>query len=303
MSVTKIVFQLFGFMCLIACAVGATTSESLSVLPTATKGMVIDGGSGGSRMHVYTWKERRFSTVPPPLSFPEGNEKWTARISPGIAAFSDNIEGIAGHLAPLIAFAKSALMGFEDQFQNFPIYFYATGGMRQLDFKKRDKIIDEVRRYLTNDTLCPFFFKHDFARVISGELIRVKWARKLISKNVDCDCDTFFHVYSCLRSQDIIHMDIKLFCLIYAHFLYLCIYMLYSRMHYSNVVPTPFPSLHSFHLPPALHFTSLPHFTSLLTTYFTTTLQARRRRSSPGPPPTSSWARCCPTRRYEWTVI
>lgn len=41
--------------------------------------------------------------------------------------------------------------------------------MRQLPTGPREAIIAEVRKYMSNDTLCPFYFEHDFARVISGE--------------------------------------------------------------------------------------------------------------------------------------
>jgi Golgi nucleoside diphosphatase len=44
-----------------------------------------------------------------------------------------------------------------------------AGGMRQLPTHQREAIIAQVRMYLSNRTTCPFYFEHDFARVISGE--------------------------------------------------------------------------------------------------------------------------------------
>lgn len=41
--------------------------------------------------------------------------------------------------------------------------------MRQLLPEKREAIMREVRRYMGNATSCPFYFEHDFARVVSGE--------------------------------------------------------------------------------------------------------------------------------------
>jgi hypothetical protein len=41
--------------------------------------------------------------------------------------------------------------------------------MRQLPTKEREAIINEVRLWMSNKTLCPFYFEKDFARVISGE--------------------------------------------------------------------------------------------------------------------------------------
>lgn len=139
-----------------------------NVSPTATRGMIIDAGSGGSRLHVFSWKPRVFKRVPPPLSYPEANEQWTARIDPGIHNFVDSPSKIYDHLAPLIDFAKIALVGNEKEFSNYPIYFKATGGMREIETPKREAIMQEVRRLLSDKSFCPFFFKHDHARVISG---------------------------------------------------------------------------------------------------------------------------------------
>jgi Golgi nucleoside diphosphatase len=147
----------------------ANTLETLKIAPTVTKGMVIDAGSGGSRLHVYSWKARVFTSSPPALSFPEGNEQWTARMGPGVASFADNLDGIYGHLKPLIDFAKKQLIADKDNYGQFPIYFYATGGVRLLSTKRRDAVIDRVRELFKNDTFCPFFFKNSFARVISGK--------------------------------------------------------------------------------------------------------------------------------------
>ncbi len=148
-------------------------SAEENVKPTATKGMVIDAGSGGSRLHVYTWRPRIFATVPPPLSYPEANEKWTVRVDPGIHGAAKDMSLVANHLAQLIDYAKIALVGYETEFSDFPIYFKATGGMRELDYVSRENIILEVRRLLSDKYFCPFFFRDDFARVISGKSLSI----------------------------------------------------------------------------------------------------------------------------------
>lgn len=144
-------------------------SDIPNVKPTATKGMIIDGGSGGSRLHIYTWKPRVFHTVPPPLSYPESNEQWNGRIDPGIHTYANNYAGIKNHLAQLIDFAKMSLVGFEKEFGDYPIYFKATGGMRELDAHTRESMVAYIRVLLSDKSFCPFFFRDDFARVISGE--------------------------------------------------------------------------------------------------------------------------------------
>ena len=59
-------------------------------------------------------------------------------------------------------------MGLEESFQYYPIFFKATGGMRELNLKQREEIMVWVRFYLSDKSFCPFYFHDDFARVISG---------------------------------------------------------------------------------------------------------------------------------------
>ena len=73
------------------------------------------------------------------------------------------------HLAPLIAFAKHELRKEQHNWGNFPIYIKATGGVREMPYIQRENVMATVRNYLLNSTNCPFFFRGDFARVISGE--------------------------------------------------------------------------------------------------------------------------------------
>ena len=97
------------------------------------------------------------------------SEKWTARIDPGISTYGDTPDLVKYHLAPLIDFAVLTLEGLEKEFSNYPIYFKATGGMRELELRKREDIIKYVRLYLSDKSFCPFYFRDDFARVISGK--------------------------------------------------------------------------------------------------------------------------------------
>lgn len=59
-------------------------------------GMMIDAGSGGSRMHVFEWEPRVLGTIREvneavsgkKLTYPGGDSRWTDRLSPGIATFA-----------------------------------------------------------------------------------------------------------------------------------------------------------------------------------------------------------------------
>jgi hypothetical protein len=96
-------------------------------------------------------------------------------MDPGIHNYADNPGAVSEHLAPLIDFAKVALAELEDEFEDFPIYFKATGGMRELESNKRERLLEEVRRLLSDKSFCPFFFRPDFARVISGAFNALSW--------------------------------------------------------------------------------------------------------------------------------
>ena len=143
---------------------------------TTTRGLLIDAGSGGSRIHVYEWGPRVFKQVPPPISFPTTNELYTGRISDGVQlAWRENqteedlMEKLEAHLAPLIDFARNSLKDMEDQFATIPIWFKATGGVRELAPSARITLTNGIRKLLSDKTFCPFYFHHSMARVISGE--------------------------------------------------------------------------------------------------------------------------------------
>jgi Golgi nucleoside diphosphatase len=132
------------------------------------RGMVIDAGSGGSTLHIYSWKLQTI-TNSPSVSVPEANEIWTGRVDPGISTFFENPEHIITHLGPLLEFAKSSLVGLEDSFHYYPIYFKATAGMRELESNQREFILQYVRIILSDKKVCPFYFENDFARVITSK--------------------------------------------------------------------------------------------------------------------------------------
>ena len=59
-------------------------------------GMMIDAGSGGSRMHVFEWNPRVLRTphevtecvAGKKLTYPDGDSRWTDRLSPGLSEFA-----------------------------------------------------------------------------------------------------------------------------------------------------------------------------------------------------------------------
>ncbi|CAN0437084.1 unnamed protein product, partial [Ectocarpus sp. 8 AP-2014] len=76
---------------------------------------------------------------------------------------------VAEALSPLVDFAKEILKDYEEDWERFPIYLKATAGVRQLPYGDREALLSAVRDFLGNPETCPFYFRFDHARVISGE--------------------------------------------------------------------------------------------------------------------------------------
>lgn len=132
-------------------------------------GLLIDAGSTGSRLHVYEWQPRVFSTLPPPISHPLTSELWTKRRKPGLSSYPDDPQKAAATLLPLLEHAKSLLRHYEPHWHRYPIWVKATAGMRSLAHTPRRAIVDAMRDLLRSDQNPFYFVEADAARVISGE--------------------------------------------------------------------------------------------------------------------------------------
>jgi Golgi nucleoside diphosphatase len=135
----------------------------------STVGMIVDAGSGGSRLHIYKWNKRVFHTPYPPISYPSTDEQWTDVMVPGVSTFADSPEQILGQLKSMIYYAKQMLVDKEEDWCFFPIYFKATGGMREVPLSKRERLMAVIRGFFSDRKENPFYFESEFARVISGE--------------------------------------------------------------------------------------------------------------------------------------
>ena len=142
-----------------------------------THGLLIDGGSGGSRLHIYTWLPRVFKTVPPAISFPTTNDETSmARVGGGVqecwqaGQTQDELdERVKDHFLPMIDFVREKLASQEHSFASIPIWFKATGGARELSPSARGELLASIRALLSSKQHSPFFFRGEMARVISGE--------------------------------------------------------------------------------------------------------------------------------------
>jgi Golgi nucleoside diphosphatase len=145
--------------------------------------MMIDAGSQGTRLHIYEFPERllfhRKDIIHAlngyKLSLPTTNSRWTNRLKPGLDSLAfikddgDLERAMENYLTPLLNFVRSVLSDKADDWDRYPIYLKATGGLRTLPTQDRVRLITMVRKVFNNATFNPFQFQDERARVISGE--------------------------------------------------------------------------------------------------------------------------------------
>ncbi|KAJ3122955.1 Golgi apyrase [Nowakowskiella sp. JEL0407] len=145
-------------------------------------GVVIDAGSSGSRVYVYSWKDglaaKELAKLPGSHNSSEylviekgveGDEPWQKKVVPGISSFVSSTENIPSHLAPLLDFALKIV---PEQLRSItPIYLLATAGLRLIEADQRHEILNQACEFVREKY--PFVIAggcERHFRVISGEL-------------------------------------------------------------------------------------------------------------------------------------
>ncbi|GAA6013899.1 hypothetical protein JCM8202_000853 [Rhodotorula sphaerocarpa] len=141
-------------------------------------GVVIDAGSSGSRVQVYSWldperarQERKqdgrstdvLSKVEKGVEHGDG---WHLKVEPGISTLGGDPDAVGDYLRPLIEFASSVIPA--DQLASTPIYLLATAGMRLLPPNQQRGVLSAACSYIRS---YPFQLPDcdEQIRIISGE--------------------------------------------------------------------------------------------------------------------------------------
>uniref|UniRef100_A0A060TDF5 ARAD1D06138p n=1 Tax=Blastobotrys adeninivorans TaxID=409370 RepID=A0A060TDF5_BLAAD len=112
--------------------------------------VVIDAGSSGSRVHVYHYPPLEVSNTTFPQVSKSGH-KWVKKIKPGISNFADHPDEVGeGHIKKLLKYAKEIVP--KSQIYRTPLYLHGTAGMRLLDEKDADKILDHACDYIQKES-------------------------------------------------------------------------------------------------------------------------------------------------------
>lgn len=122
--------------------------------------IVIDGGSTGTRVHVFEYDiggngVARFDFGPNGLT--------SMRVSPGLSAYVDDVDGAGRSVAELLDFAKRRVP--RKFWGETEIRLMATAGMRMVDSGIQGEILESCRRVLEASG---FVFQSDWASVITG---------------------------------------------------------------------------------------------------------------------------------------
>ena len=138
--------------------------------PEIQYALMIDAGSTGSRMHVYTFSNCLPEGVSP--SDPQAkNALPTLKgerffpITPGLSSYKGNPQAAAKSLLVIMQQALSAVP--EKERACTPIAVKATAGLRLLGKKESQDILDEVQRYLTEEW--PFHVIEDGVVIMDGK--------------------------------------------------------------------------------------------------------------------------------------
>ncbi|XP_018471697.2 probable apyrase 4 isoform X2 [Raphanus sativus] len=122
--------------------------------------VVIDGGSSGTRAHVFGY---RIESGNPVFDF-RGDESYASmKLSPGLSSYADNPEGASVSVKELVEFAKGRVP--EGKLKESDIRLMATAGMRLLELSVQERILEVARRVLRSSG---FKFQDESASVISG---------------------------------------------------------------------------------------------------------------------------------------
>jgi len=135
------------------------SSEPKTSAGASSKYIVIDAGSSGCRVHVYTISQQPGQQLPA-VELPDKKLKK----SPGLSSFAKNPTDAGASLAGLLVFAKQHVPA--DEHQATPIRLAATAGLRLLPKETSDAILDSCYTYLKENS--KFLVTRDKISVITG---------------------------------------------------------------------------------------------------------------------------------------
>ncbi|KAM7269315.1 hypothetical protein ACFE04_024812 [Oxalis oulophora] len=122
--------------------------------------IIIDGGSTGTRIHVFRYSLVNYQVV---YDFEIGRGLFSMRVNPGLSSYADDPDGAGESLNELLEFAEKHVK--EEAWKETEIRLMATAGLRLLDLETQGRILDACRLKLKGSS---FKFSDEWASVITG---------------------------------------------------------------------------------------------------------------------------------------
>eukprot|EP00040_Diaphanoeca_grandis_P016613 m.85965 g.85965 ORF g.85965 m.85965 type:complete len:528 (-) comp25914_c0_seq1:60-1643(-) len=142
-------------------------------------GIVIDAGSSGSRVYLYSWNcgqrtrlddAEVFDSKTKPIDLSlmtDGRNKskhLVFKVSPGLSSFAGHTDDAIKSLEPLIKFAERHIP--KDKHHTSPLYVLATAGLRLLPENDQQDLVRALRQQLPR--LSPFDLQPSSVQILSG---------------------------------------------------------------------------------------------------------------------------------------
>lgn len=160
----------------------APVSEAIAWAKDRQYAVLVDAGSSGSRLQVYSWKDPKVTRserlrkgkglkVLPKVEkgTQDGtDQEWQWKVEPGISSFGTRSEALASYLDPLFRRALEVIP--KDQLSVTPVYVMATAGMRLLPVDQQEAVVASICSFLRHHT--PFQLTgtcQDHVQIITGE--------------------------------------------------------------------------------------------------------------------------------------
>ncbi|KAI0315250.1 nucleoside phosphatase family-domain-containing protein, partial [Amylostereum chailletii] len=119
-------------------------------------GIVVDAGSSGSRLQIYSWRdpsvvrqelgEKAQYSLPKVEKGTPNDEDWVAKAEPGLSSFANDLDGIPTYLAPLLEHARTHIPPSLQR--ETPLFLLATAGMRLLTPEQQADVLETTCRFL-----------------------------------------------------------------------------------------------------------------------------------------------------------
>lgn len=171
--------RIAGALALLAAATLAILLLRRSTPPSY--GIVIDGGSTGSRVHVIAYRIGAGRDALPRIDW---SRTASLKATPGLSSFAADPSGAGRSLAPLVEFAKRHVP--RGSWEDTQVRLMATAGLRLLDAAVAESVLESCRDVLRQSG---FQFQDEWTSVISGKF-------------------TYFGMFSCLVILNVCHGNV-----------------------------------------------------------------------------------------------